>query len=79
MAMNVGFERNCPEIKYAIGVLKNWQRDGYPKDDEEVKRNGFRGAGKNNSTDKNEFAGFKPKEPRRLTEDERKRIEANLI
>ncbi len=79
MAMNIGFERNCPKIEYAIGVLKNWQRDGYPKDGEEVKRNGFRSAGKNNAADKNEFAGFKPKEPRKLTEAERKRMEANLI
>ncbi|MFW2491418.1 phage replisome organizer N-terminal domain-containing protein [Clostridium chromiireducens] len=79
MAMEVGFERNCPDIKYAIGVLKNWRRDGYPEDHMEVKRNGFRSAGKNNTADKNEFTGFKPKEPRKLTEAERKRIEANLI
>ena len=31
MAMDIGFEKNCPEIKYAIGILKNWRRDGYPK------------------------------------------------
>ena len=79
MAMDVGFEKNCPDIKYAIGVLKNWRRDGYPEDDMEVKKNGFRSTGKNNKADKNEFAGFRPKEPRKLTEDERKRIEANLI
>ena len=79
MAMDVGFEKNCPDIKYAIGVLKNWRRDGYPEDDMEVKENGFRSTGKNNKADKNEFTGFKPKEPRKLTEAERKRIEANLI
>ncbi len=79
MAMDVGFERNCPDIKYAIGVLKNWRRDGYPEDNMEVKKSEFRSAGKSNSADKNEFAGFKPKEPRKLTEAERKRIEANLI
>lgn len=79
MAMDVGFERNCPDIKYAIGVLKNWKREGYPKDDREVKKNGVRSTGKSNSGDKNEFAGFKPKEPRKLTEAERKRIQANLI
>lgn len=79
MAMDVGFENNCPDIKYAIGVLKNWKRDGYPEDSVEVKKNGFRGTRKSNTADKNEFAGFKPKEPRKLTEAERKRIEANLI
>ena len=79
MAMDIGFEKNCPEIKYAIGILKNWRRDGYPKDDMEVKTNGFRSTGKSNTTDKNEFAGFKPKEPRKLTEAERKKADANLI
>lgn len=75
----LGFEKNCPDIKYAIGVLKNWRRDGYPEDHMEVKKNGVRSNGKSNTADKNEFAGFKPKEPRKLTEAERKRIEANLI
>ena len=79
MAMEVGFERNCPDIKYAIGVLKNWRRDGYPEDIKAVNKNGTRSTGKNNTADKNEFAGFKPKEPRKLTEEERRKIEANLI
>ena len=79
MAMDIGFEKNCPEIKYVIGILKNWRRDGYPKDDMEVKTNGFRSTGKSNTADKNEFAGFKPKEPRKLTEAERKKADANLI
>lgn len=79
MAMEVGFERNCPDIKYAIGVLKNWRRDGYPEDLKEVKKNEFRCNGKGSSADKNEFAGFKPKEPRKLTEEERRKNEANLI
>ena len=79
MAMDIGFEKNCPDIKYAIGVLKNWRRDGYPEENMEVKKNGLRSTGKSNTADKNEFAGFKPKEPRKLTEAERKRIEANLI
>ena len=79
MAMDVGFEKSCPDIKYAIGILKNWRRDGYPKDDVEVKKDGIRSTRKSNTADKNEFAGFKPKEPRKLTDAERKRIEANLI
>jgi phage replisome organizer, putative, N-terminal region len=79
MAMDVGFERNCPDIKYAIGVLKNWKRDGCPEDLKEVKKNEFRCNRKSSSADKNEFTGFKPKEPRKLTEAERRKIEANLI
>ena len=79
MAMEVGFERNCLDIKYAIGVLKNWRRDGYPEDIKEVKKNEFRSNGKSSQADKNEFAGFKPKEPRKLTEAERRQNEANLI
>ncbi|MVX66824.1 phage replisome organizer [Clostridium chromiireducens] len=79
MAMDIAFKKNCPDIEYAFGVLKNWRRDGYPKDDMEVKKNGFRGTGKNNEADKNEFTGFKPKEPRRLTEEQRRSAEENLI
>ncbi len=79
MAMDVGFERNCPDIKYAIGILKNWKRDGYTENFKEVKKNEFRSNGKGSSPDKNEFAGFKPKEPRKLTEAERRKIEENLI
>jgi predicted phage replisome organizer len=79
MAMDVSFEKNCPDIKYAIGILKNWRREGYPEDKVEVKKNGFRSAGKNSTADKNEFTGFKPKEPRKLTEAKRKWAEANLI
>ena len=61
---------------YISGILKNWRREGYPKDDMEVKKNGGRRyTGKNNTADKNEFAGFKPKESRKLTEAERKKAE----
>ncbi|AGF57484.1 putative phage replisome organizer [Clostridium saccharoperbutylacetonicum] len=79
MAMDVGFEKNCPDIKYAIGILKNWRREGYPEENMEVKKNGVRSTGTSNTTDKNIFAGFKPKEPRKLTEAQRKWAEENLI
>ncbi|MFT8350957.1 phage replisome organizer N-terminal domain-containing protein [Clostridium saccharoperbutylacetonicum] len=79
MAMDVGFEKNCPDIKYAIGILKNWRRKGYPEENMEVKKNGVRSTGTSNTADKNEFAGFKPKEPRKLTEAQRKWAEENLI
>ena len=79
MAMDVGFENNCPDIKYAIGILKNWRKDGYPKDYKEVKKNALRSDRKSDSADKNEFKGVKPKKPRNLTESERKGTEENLI
>ncbi|WP_459477447.1 phage replisome organizer N-terminal domain-containing protein [Clostridium saccharoperbutylacetonicum] len=79
MAMDVGFEKNCPDIKYAIGILKNWRREGYPEENMEVKKNGGGSTGMSNTTDKNIFAGFKPKEPRKLTEAQRKWAKENLI
>ncbi|EKQ56208.1 MULTISPECIES: phage replisome organizer N-terminal domain-containing protein [unclassified Clostridium] len=79
MAINKALEVNKANMTYINGILKNWKREGYPEDDMEVKINGFRSTGKSNTADKNEFAGFKPKEPRKLTEAERKSIEAKLI
>jgi DnaD/phage-associated family protein len=79
MAINKALEVNKANMTYINGILKNWKREGYPEDDKEVKKNGVRSYGKNSPADKNEFAGFKPKEPRKLTEAERKRIQANLI
>ncbi|AWK52530.1 phage replisome organizer [Clostridium beijerinckii] len=78
-AINKALEVNKANMTYINGILKNWRREGYPKDDVEVKKNEFRSTRKSNTTDKNEFAGFKPKEPRKLTEAERKRLEATLI
>lgn len=79
MAIDAAIKVDKAEMGYINGILSNWRREGYPKDNMEVKRNGIRSTGKSNTTDKNEFAGFKPKEPRKLTADERKKIEANLI
>ncbi len=80
MAINKALEVNKANMTYINGILKNWRREGYPKEEMEVKKNGVRSTGKNNNAeDKNEFAGFKPKEPRKLTEAERKKIEENLI
>jgi predicted phage replisome organizer len=78
MAIDKALEVNHTDIRYINGILKNWRREGYPKE-EEVKKNGVRITRKNNSEDKNEFAGFKPKKPRNLTKDERKGAEQNLI
>ena len=78
MAINRALEVNKHDMAYINGILKNWRREGYPKEGEE-NINGNRGNGKNNSANKNEFTGFKAKNPRNLTAGERKRAEENLI
>ena len=78
MAINRALEVNKHDMAYINGILKNWRREGYPKEGEEI-INGNRSNGKNNSENKNEFVGFKAKRPRNLTAGERKRAEENLI
>lgn len=78
MAIDIALKANKPNMTYIDGILKNWRREGYPTD-KEVKKNGFRNIGKNNTADKNEFAGFKAKKPRSLTEEQRSIAEATLI
>jgi len=78
MAINRALEVNKHDMPYINGILKNWRREGYPKEGDEI-NNGVRSTGKSKPADKNEFAGFKPKKPRNLTEAERKRAEEKLI
>ncbi|WP_160687654.1 phage replisome organizer N-terminal domain-containing protein [Clostridium sp. C2-6-12] len=79
MAINKAIEVNKIDMNYINGILKNWRMQGYPKEDVEVKKNDHGTIGKNGKADKNEFTRIKPKEPRRLTEEERKRVEEKLI
>lgn len=79
LAMEKAIECGKTNITYINGILKNWKREGYPNEKEEVKVNGGKRNIKSNTADKNEFAGFKPKKPKHLTEEERKKIEADLI
>ena len=78
MAINKALEVNQTDMRYINGILKNWRREGYPNQREEIK-NGARCIGKSKAADKNEFTGFKPKEPRKLTEAERKKSQEGLI
>ena len=78
-AINKSLEVNKANMTYINGILKNWRREGYPKDDMEVKTNGVRSHGKDKAANKNEFAGIKPKKSRNLTEAERRRAEEELI
>lgn len=79
LAIQKAIECGKTNITYINGILKNWKREGYPSEKEEVKDNGGKRNSKGNTTDKNEFAGFKPKKPKHLTEEQRKKIEADLI
>ena len=78
MAIDIALKANKPNMTYIDGILKNWRREGYP-DDKEVKKNVNRSYGKNSNPDKNEFTGFKPKKPRSLTDEQRKKAEETLI
>jgi predicted phage replisome organizer len=73
-AMDKALEKNKPSMTYINGILKNWAVEGYP---EEVENNGYGSTGKNNGA--GQFAGFKPKEPRTLSEEEREALESELI
>jgi DnaD/phage-associated family protein len=78
MAINKALEVNKTDMKYINGILKNWRREGYPNQREEIE-NGTRNIGKSNAADKNEFTKFKPKKPRNLTESERREAQEGLI
>lgn len=79
MAIDKAIESGKSDFNYINGILKNWKREGYPNEKEEVKVNGGKRNSKGNTADKNEFAGFKAKKPKQLTEEQRKKIEADLI
>lgn len=79
LAIQKAIECGKTNITYINGILKNWKREGYPSEKEEVKDNGGKRNIKGNTADKNEFTGFKPKKPKHLTEEQRKKIEADLI
>lgn len=79
MAIDKAIECGKIDFNYINGILKNWKREGYPSEKEEVKANGGKRNNKGNTADKNEFTGFKPKKPKQLTEEQRKKIEADLI
>ncbi|MBN1042907.1 DnaD domain protein [Clostridium botulinum] len=79
-AIDKAIEVGRVNMPYINGILKNWRKDGYPKDDDV---GGINDGGKFNRqsirSNKNEYSGVKPKKPRELTEEERKRAEASLL
>lgn len=75
-AMDTALERNKPTMIYINGILKNWAKEGYPKEGE---YNGNGIVNKNIEAGRNEFSGFKPREPRTIAEGERSALEKELI
>lgn len=73
-AINIAVERRKPTMIYINGILKNWSKEGYPKGGES---NGSTSTGSGEVS--NKFAGFKPQEPRTLSEEERRAVEEELI
>lgn len=74
MAIDKALLQNKPNMTYVNGILRNWRKEGYPK---EVKDNAK--SDKFMSSTSNEFKGFKPQAPRTINEAERKKAECQLI
>lgn len=74
MAIDKALLQNKPNMTYVNGILRNWRKEGYPK---EVKDNAK--SDKLMSPTSNEFKGFKPQAPRKINETERKKAESQFI
>lgn len=68
MAIDKSIEAGKITMRYVNGILRNWAKEGYPKESEFV--NGNRGLASNSG----KFENVKPPEPKVLTEEERKNI-----
>ena len=75
-AIDKALEKNKPTMTYINGILKNWFLEGYPKEGEKGGNGSF---SKNNGAGSKEFAGFKPKEPRNLSDEERSALDRELL
>lgn len=75
-AMDKALEVNIFNMTYVNGILKNWRSNGYPNLNKGDEHGGNR---EDKKSDKNEFTGFKPQEPRKLNNEERKGAEKDLI
>lgn len=80
IAIDKSIEMGKFDMAYINGILKNWKREGYPRNNfEGGSINGANCYGKSIGTYTSKFEGFKPKKPRKLTEEEREVAEKNLI
>jgi len=75
-AMDRALEKNKPTMIYINGILRNWAKEGYPREGEGIVNGSSFNIRAKNTT---EYMGFKPQEPRTLSEEERREIEKELI
>lgn len=87
-AIQAAIEQGKVSMTYICGILRNWSNEGYPKNDgigeNNKNKDGGKGYGgkcnkKGDGSDKNEFEHIQPQEPRKLSEEERKRVCENVI
>lgn len=76
-AINHAIAVDRTSMSYINGILKNWRTSGYPN--EEVMNNGNGSIRADTMPAKKEFPVFKPKKPKRFTDEERAETEAELI
>ena len=73
LAIEKSIQVNKMNMRYINGILKNWKKEGYPKVESEVDG---RESCISNGT---EVTEFKPKAPRRISQEERENTEGKLI
>ena len=78
-AINKAIELGKTNMPYISGILSNWRKEGYPNDDVGGNKYGGKCNNKDNESDTNKFKDFKPKEPRKLSEEERKKASASVV
>lgn len=75
-AMTKALEVNKLNMTYVNGILRNWRKEGYPKEEEVNNGRDCRSNSKENTA---EFGEFKATQPRRLTKSELTKTAAELI
>ena len=78
-AINKAIELGKTNMPYISGILSNWRKEGYPNDDVGGNKYGGKCNNKGNEPDSNKLKDFKPKEPRKLSEEERKKASASVV
>ena len=70
MAIDKALETNILSMNYINGILRNWRKEGYPKE------GGFLNGDSRLTSDGGKFEDVKPPKPRVLTEEERRNSKA---
>jgi DnaD/phage-associated family protein len=75
-AIDKALEKGKLSMSYINGILRTWAKEGYPK---EEGGDCFGSFNKDTGAGPGKFAGFKPQEPKGLTEEERRDLEDSLL